>query len=261
MYFGFVGDLVTGEWVQCGDAVDFVAEELDADGELLVHRNDFNGIATHAERSAREGNIIALVLHIHELAQQGLAVNLLAFLEEQHLCRIFLRSTQTIDARHGCHNDAVTSGEQRGSRRVAQALHVVVDIGILLDISIRLWDIGFRLVVVVVTHEVVDGIVRHEFAELCAQLCRQRLIWLDDERGTLQLLDHPRRGGGLARSRGAHEHHVVLTVVDAVGEILDCLRLIPRWLIGRLDHKRLVDSLQFRRRHTTSHMGCDSLAF
>ena len=55
--------------MQSGDAVDFVAEEFDADGQFLVYGDDLNGVAAHAECASREGDVVALVLHVHEFAQ------------------------------------------------------------------------------------------------------------------------------------------------------------------------------------------------
>ena len=53
--FVFLVDLVAGQRVQRGDAVDLVAEEFDAHGQFLVDGDDFDRIAAHAEGAAREG--------------------------------------------------------------------------------------------------------------------------------------------------------------------------------------------------------------
>ena len=71
-------DHVAGERVQCGDAVDLVAEELDAYGQLLIHRDDLHRVAPHAEGAARECDVVALVLHVDEGAQQIVAINLVS---------------------------------------------------------------------------------------------------------------------------------------------------------------------------------------
>ena len=58
--------------------LDLVAEHLDADGELLVDREDLDRVAAHPERAAGEGEVVAGVLHVDELAQQLVALDLLA---------------------------------------------------------------------------------------------------------------------------------------------------------------------------------------
>ena len=78
---------------------------------------------------------------------------------------------------------------------MAQALHVVVDGRILLDVGVRLRDVCLRLVVVVVRHEVLHRVVRQQLAQLVCQLRRQRLVRRHDQRGSLLLLNEPRGGG------------------------------------------------------------------
>ena len=109
---------------------------------------------------------------------------------------------------------------------MAQSLHIVVDVGILLDVGVGLGNVRFRLVVVVVGNEVAHRIVRHEFAEFGAQLRGERLVRLGDKRRSLQTFDQPRCSGGFAGAGGAHEHHVVLAILDARGQLLDGLRLV-----------------------------------
>ena len=47
-------------------------------------------------------------------------------------------------------------------RREAEAVDVLVDARVLLDVDVALRDVRLRLVVVVVADEVVDGVVREE---------------------------------------------------------------------------------------------------
>src|SRR5437773_1407446 len=75
--------------------------------------------------------------------------------------------------------------------RVPQALDLVVDRAVLLDVRVRGREVRLGLVVVVVGHEVLHPVVREELAELVGQLRRQRLVRGDDERGLLDLLDRP----------------------------------------------------------------------
>ncbi len=75
---------LAGQRVERVELVDLVAEELDPQRELLVHRDDLDGVAAHAERAAGEGQVVAGVLHADELAQQLVALDDLADAQLRH---------------------------------------------------------------------------------------------------------------------------------------------------------------------------------
>jgi hypothetical protein len=75
---------------------------------------------------------------------------------------------------------------------VPQPLDLGVDRRVLLDEGVGLRDVGLGLVVVVVADEVLDGVVRHELAELGRELRRERLVVREHERRALHLLDRAR---------------------------------------------------------------------
>ena len=66
-------------------------------------------------------------------------------------------------------------------------------------------DIGLRLVVVVVGHEILHRVVGEEFLELGAQLGGQGLVVGQHQGGTLHLLDDLGHGEGLARAGDAQQ--------------------------------------------------------
>lgn len=84
---------------------------------------------------------------------------------------------------------------------MAQSIDFVIDRRVLLDIGIRLWHVGFRLIIVVVRHEVVHRVVWEQLAQLATKLGSQRLVVGDDECGALDLLDDAGNGERLAGSR------------------------------------------------------------
>ena len=65
------------------DALDLVAEELDADGPLLVRGIHLDGVAAHAELVAGEREVVALVLQVDEPGEDRPLVALLAPVEDQ----------------------------------------------------------------------------------------------------------------------------------------------------------------------------------
>lgn len=218
---GLLPDDLARQGVQRLDRLDLVAEHLDPHGELLVHRDDLDRVAAHPERPPREGQVVARVLHLHEPAQHLVAVDHVPDVEPHHPVDVLLRRAEAVDARHGRDHDGVATGQQVGRRRVAQPLDLVVDRRVLLDVGVRLRDVRLGLVVVVVRHEVLDGVVRQQLAELGGELGRQRLVRRHDERGALQLLDQPCRGRALAGTGGAQQDDVLLPRADAFGELGD----------------------------------------
>ena len=74
---------LAAEGVELGDALHFVAPEVDPHRQLLVGGHDGEAIATQAEAAAQEVHVVALVLHIHQLAQAALPIAGLALLEAE----------------------------------------------------------------------------------------------------------------------------------------------------------------------------------
>ena len=62
---------LAGERVDREDALDLVAEEVDADRELLVGGEHGERVAADAERAADEAHVVAVVLHVDELAHDA----------------------------------------------------------------------------------------------------------------------------------------------------------------------------------------------
>lgn len=133
-----LADDLAGQRVQGGERLDLVTEHLDADGELLVDREDLDGVAADPEGAAGERDVVARVLHLHEPAQQLVPVDLLADLELDHAVHVLLGRAEAVDAGDGGDHDDVAPGEQRIRRRVAQPLDLLVDRGVLLDVGVRL---------------------------------------------------------------------------------------------------------------------------
>ena len=178
---------IAGERMQHVERLDLVAEHLDADRVLLVHRDDLDRVAAHAEVAAREVDVVAVVLHRDELADERVAVVALAHLQRDHRPHVLLRRAEAVDARDRADHDHIAPAEQRVRRRVPQSLDLGVDRRVLLDEGVGLRDVRLGLVVVVVADEVLDRVVRHELAELVRQLRREGLVVGEHERRALHL--------------------------------------------------------------------------
>ena len=59
-------DLVSRQRLEAGEALDFVAEKLDAQPVLAPGGTQFHRVAAHAELAAREFDVVAVVLQIHQ---------------------------------------------------------------------------------------------------------------------------------------------------------------------------------------------------
>jgi len=221
--------------VEGGQGLDLVAEELHADGQLLVHGDDLHGVPAHPEGAAGEVDVVAGVLHGHEAAQQLVAVNDLPHGQRRHAVHVLLGGAQAVDARDRGDHDRVAAGQQGVGGRVAQALDLVVNGGVLLNEGVRLGDVGLGLVVVVVGHEVLHRIVRQQLAELGGHLGGQGLIGLQNEGGALEPLHQPGGGGGLAGAGGPQQDNVLLPRPQASLQLVNGGRLVPAGRVGADD--------------------------
>ena len=174
---------VAGKRVETGNPVDFIAEEFDAHGRLiLAGRLHFHHIAANTEFAAPKADVVALVKHLHQLRERHLARDCLAdFHREQHILKV-LRRPEAVDARDSRHDEHIAPGEERAGRREPQALDLLVDRRILLDVRIGAGDVSLRLVVIEIGDEVLDRVFGEELLELRVELGGEGLIVGDDQR-------------------------------------------------------------------------------
>ena len=188
-----------------GEALDGVAEHLDAQHRLVVGRVDLDGVAPHPELAPAERHVVAVVLEVDELAQDGALVVVDAGVQLEQVAPVLLGVAHAVDAADAGHHDDVAPGEERGGGAVAQPVDLVVDRAVLLDVGVARRDVGLGLVVVVVADEVLDPVVREELPELGGQLGGQALVGREDQRRPLHLLDRPGDGGALAGAGDAEQ--------------------------------------------------------
>ena len=230
-----VAGLLAGERVELGDRLQIRAEERQPPGAVLeVGGVDLDRVAAHAERAPREGLVVAAILLRHEVGHDLALVVLAARMEILGHRPVGLHRADAVDARHRGHDDDVVALQQSPGCRVAHPVDLLVDLRFLLDVGVAARDVGLRLVVVVVAHEVLDRVVGEETLELPVELGRERLVRRQDDRGALRLLDDLGHGEGLARARGAEQHLVALAANDALGQLGDRGGLVARGLeVGR----------------------------
>ena len=200
-----LGEDFAGQRVEFDDAFDLVAEEVDADGELVVAGQDGERVAAQAELAADDVHVVPLVLHRNHLADGVLAAEVLALLEREDELGVLVRLAEAVDAAHARDDDHVATGEERARGRVPELVDLVVDVSVLGDVGVGARDVGLGLVVVVVADEVLDRVLREELLQLRVELGGERLVVREDERRPPGLLDDVRHRERLARAGDAEE--------------------------------------------------------
>ncbi len=226
-----LGEQLAGERVDLGDPLDLVAEELDPDDPVLGRRDELEGVAADPEAGPLEGLVVALVLEVDQVAQDGVAPVLAAPAQAQDRGPVVDRRAEAVDAADAGHDDHVAPLEQGVGRGVAELVDLVVAARVLLDVGVRAGQVGLGLVVVEVAHEVLDRVVREELPELGVELGGQGLVVGQDQGRLLVLGDRVGDRPGLARAGDAHQG----LVPDALAQPVDQARDRGRLVTGRLE--------------------------
>ena len=224
---GHVPQHPPGDDLDLGDALDLVAEELHAHRLLLAGGgDDLHHIAPDVEGAALGLEVVAAVLNLHQPVQQLLDLHLHALAQGHGKILVLRGVAQAVDAADRSHDDHVPALRQPACGAVAHAVDLIVDGAVLLDEGVRGGNVGLRLVVVVVGHEVAHGVVREELLKFARQLGRQRLVVGDHQRGPVGLGDDVGHGEGLARAGDAQQHLVLHALLQPLRQGLDGLGLV-----------------------------------
>ena len=238
-----LADDLARDAVYLRDELHLVAEKAYAQRVLRVGREHVHGVAAHAEHATLQVVVVAVVLDVDELVHEVVALQRHALVHVRRKTRVILGAADAVDAADGRDHDDVAPAEEARRGLVAELLDLLVDGGVLLYVRVRLRNVGLGLVVVVVAHEVHDGVVGEELAHLARDLRRERLVGLHDERGLLHRLDGLCHREGLAAPRDAQKRLVAEAVPHALRQACDGLRLVASRLVGRDDLEPLVPML------------------
>ena len=224
-------------WVDGRQPFNFVVPKLDPNGVVGVRQVDVHGVAFDAEISTLEICHGSAVQAGHQPMKEVVAGEALPDFQRDHVFVELHGVADAVDATDaGHHNDVPSAAQQGRGGRQPELLDFVVDLQVLLDVRVGRRDERFRLVVVVVAHEILHQIVREEGLEFAVELCRQGLVVTQDERGPLRLRNHVGHGEGLARARHPEKHLVRRAVMHPFHKLANGFGLVP------LGGERAVDA-------------------
>ena len=229
---------LAGDRVDDGEPLDGVAEHLDAQHRLLVRRVHLDGVAAHPEPAPAEHGVVAVELQVDEPAEDAAHVVVDADAEVDHAAAVLVGAAHAVDAADRRDHDDVPAGQQRRRRGVAQAVDLVVDRRVLLDVRVARRDVRLGLVVVVVADEVLDPVLGEELPHLLGELGGEALVRRQDQGRLLHLLDRPRDGRRLAGPGDAEQRLEAVASPDALAQRGDRGGLIARRRERRDDPER-----------------------
>ena len=153
------------------ESLDLVAPERDAIRGVSVSGKHLNGVASHAKLPAEEVNVVTLILHGGELAQNLAPFDGLAHLQREHGLLVVVRRADAKYARNACNDNGVTPRQQRLGSRMPEPVNLVVNGRFLCHVDVGVRDVGLRAIIIVVAHEVLNRVLREELPELLIELC------------------------------------------------------------------------------------------
>ena len=184
---------LTRQRTELQDALDLVPEERDAEAALVfVRGDDLQRVPPDSERAAPQVNVVTLILTLHQLSDERVAPIDLPHLESHRPFAELLGRAEAVNARHRRDDDHILARDETGRRGQPQALDLLVDLGLFLDIEIVTRNICFGLKIIIVGDKIFDRVLREEILELGVELRGERFVVRHDERGHLQLLDDTR---------------------------------------------------------------------
>ena len=224
-----LADDFAGDQIDLHNSVDLVSEELNADGVVLIGRDDLNAVASHPEGVPLKTDVVSDVADADESSDQLVPVADFTGANGDGHAFVIIRGTQTVDAAHAGHNNHVSALEEGRRGSVAEPVDLVVDRCVFFDVGIGLRDVCLRLVVIVVADKVVYSVVGKELPELAAELLSQGFIVSNHQGRFLHLLDYTGHREGFAGTSCTEENLVLFVTAYSLYKFPNGLGLITFW--------------------------------
>ena len=221
------------------NGIDHVAEQFDPDGDRVIRSGkNLDDVTAGPEGTAVKIHVAAGILNLDQLGQNFLPPHLHPLFKENHHLVIDLWRPQAVDAGDRRDDQHVVPLKQRGRCRMPHLIDRIVYGGVLGNISVALRDIGFRLVVIVVTDEILHRIVGEELFKFLIELTGQRLVMDQHQGGLLHLRHHVGHGKGLTGSGDAQQRLMLSASRNPGHQLVDGLTLISAGLEGGFELKQ-----------------------
>ena len=169
-------EVLAGERFDAAQPLDPVAEGLDAQGGLFIGGIHVDDVALDPEIPALEADVVARVLHVVQLAQEPVAVEFGVDRDAYARGGVGVGRADIVNARNAGDDDHVPARHERTGGLEPKAVDFVVDVGSFLNVRIGRRDIRLRLVIVVKTDEILDGVVRKVALEFLEKLRGEGLV-------------------------------------------------------------------------------------
>ena len=222
------GKLLAGYRVYVAYILYHVTEEFEANRKGLVRRMKLNHVSAHPERAPLKINVVPRILQVGKPAKQFISVYAIAAPNDYHTGLIILRRAQPENTRNRRNNDTIFPCRKTRGGGKTQPVKVGVLRCVLFYVYVTLRDISFRLVIVVIAHEILDGIIRKKLFELFVQLCRQRLIVRYHKHRQVKSGDGMSHCERLAGAGNSHQGLESFAAAQTFYEPLNGLRLVTR---------------------------------
>ena len=205
-----------------------VVKQLNPQGHFAVlSRKHINGVASHPELAAGKIDIIALVLHAHQLSDQVALPEFVAGAKRQHHLVVGLRLADAVDGRDGGNDHHIPALEHAFGATQTHLLNVLVDGRVFFDEQVPLRHIGLGLVVVVVTDKVLDRVFREKLTEFAVELSRQGFVGSKHDGRPTQPRDDIGHGEGFSGTGHPQQGLEHLAILHPGYQLIDGAWLVP----------------------------------
>ena len=188
-----------GNSIDLGNAVYFITEELNTDGTACpVGRINLQCISANPELITGEIHVITLIADLRKLSKHMIHGILLSHTKGDHHTLIIDRVTQTVQAADRRNHNYIPTLKKCGGCAVTQTVDLLINGRILLDIGIRVGNICFRLIIIIVGDKILHRVIGEKLTEFCAELCCQGLIVGKNQGRLIDFFNNRSHGKGFA---------------------------------------------------------------
>ena len=142
------------------------------DPVFLIGGKYLHHIPPNPKGTPVEIKIVSLILEVNQILEETAAGILIARLELNNLIPVFLGGTEAIDTGYAGNDNNIPSGPEGIGGRVPHPVDLFINGRVFLDITIGRGEIGFRLIVVVITDKILHRVLGEELRKLSIELSR-----------------------------------------------------------------------------------------